>query len=129
MTIAIQQIEKQPQQRRNGRNSKRRAQQEEDNEEEDDQDGNEPEVKLIGVSPPGFNDLIVVRLVKLPYQVVCMVFCILRFIFWYKLLGKSPPPVDREQLIKERLGMSDEEWENQKRQWQERQRRGNYKRR
>ena len=93
----------------------------EEQEEEEAEGDAEPEIRLMGLSRPGWRDLIVVRLVKVPFDILYMVFCLLRYIFWYKMLGRTPPPVDHKKLIKEKLGFNEEEWKTYKRQWKEKQ--------
>jgi hypothetical protein len=79
----------------------------------------EPEVKLMGISPPGWRDLVVVRLVLLPWTLGCMLYGLLELLFRYYLRGKSPPPVDRRELLRQRLGLSQEEYDEWEREMKE----------
>jgi len=59
--------------------------------------------------------------VKLPFDILYFIFCVLRYIFWYRMLGKKPPPINHKKLVQEKLGMSNEEWKDYKRKWKEKQ--------
>jgi len=81
----------------------------------------EPEVKLMGIRPPGWRDLVVVRLVLLPWTVGKYTFFFLRWLFWYKLLRQTPPPPDLRELMRERLGLSPAEYDEWEREMKEKQ--------
>lgn len=81
-------------------------------EEANEEESIEPEVRLMGLRPPGWRDLVVVRLVLLPWTIGRALFFLLRWIFWYKLLRKTPPPLDYREMLRERLGLSKEEFED-----------------
>jgi hypothetical protein len=81
----------------------------------------EPEVKLMGIRPPGWRDLVVVRLVMLPYTLGWLLFCLARWAVWYKLLGHAPPPVDMREVMRERLGLTPAEFEEWEREMKEKQ--------
>lgn len=111
--------------------NKKGAEEEKQND-EPEQDDMEPEIKLMGIRPPGWRDLVVVRLALLPWTIARWTFFLLRWIFWYKLLRKTPPPVDYREMIRERLGLSKaefEEWEREMKAKQERANRYNRGRR
>jgi hypothetical protein len=91
----------------------------------------EPEVKLMGIRPPGWRDLVVVRLVLLPWTLGCMLYHLLELLFRYYLRGKRPPPVDRRELLRQRLGLSQaefDEWEREMKEKEEKAARYNNRR-
>jgi hypothetical protein len=82
----------------------------------------EPEVKLMGIRPPGWRDLVVVRLVMLPYTLGHLLFRLGRWLVWYKLLGHAAPEVDKRDIMRDRLGLTQEEfdeWEQEMKEKQE----------
>jgi len=81
----------------------------------------EPEVKLMGIRPPGWRDLVVVRLVMLPYTLGWLLFRLARWAVWYKLLGHTPPPVDMREVMRERLGLTQPEFDEWEREMKEKQ--------
>ncbi|KAL6043940.1 DnaJ-related protein scj1 [Balamuthia mandrillaris] len=118
----------------------KRRQKNQTQEEEQQQQELEPEVRLVGVSPPTWRDLLVVRLVLLPFRVCRWIYRLLRAILLYKILRRTPPlrviPTTKEggegeegeggegdedgmlgldpvrmQMIKERYQMSEEDFE------------------
>ncbi len=69
----------------------------------------EPEIKLVGVAPPGFWDLVPVRMVAAPFRVSKFVYELTRDYVLYRVLKRPPPQVDIREIMKQKLEMNDEE--------------------
>jgi len=78
----------------------------------------EPEIKLIGVSKPGFRDLFVVQLVLLPWTISYFFYSLGKEIFWYGLLKRERPDFDRAEYIKQKYNLTDEEYEEDNKKFQ-----------
>jgi hypothetical protein len=78
--------------------------------EDEDDSALEPQIRLMGIKPPKLDDLVAVRVVLLPVTITKYSFYILRWVVWYKILRRPQPPVDVREVMRDRLGMTEEEF-------------------
>lgn len=89
-------------------------------EEEETEEENAPGVQIIGAEKPKLTDILVVNLVLAPYYFVNGMYYLYKKIYKEIILGQKRTLAEYEKEMREKYGMTEEEWEKQKRMAQER---------
>jgi len=102
-------------QQKGGRKKKSKDSDDEEDEEED------LEVFVRGAEKPELKNIFAIHVVLFPFYLLRAIFYVFRFVIWYKLLGKPQENIDQEKAMREKLGMSEEEYAYEKQRAEERQ--------